>query len=220
MFVKSPKRIPVSFKVWSGRLCRRPSERGSILPRVLLRFAVPAMACLLVALPLPAIDLDSDGASDVWQQFYGVDSADLDLDGDSDGFSNREEAASYTDPGDSNSIIRITIPVGVAYGSDTEKAHELLLAAAREHADVLEDPAPIAVFEGFGDNALNFTLRCYLPNMDNYFLTINELHMAIDRAFREAGISIAFPQRDVHFDPGAPLEVRIMQEKGQSNLEV
>jgi potassium efflux system protein len=49
--------------------------------------------------------------------------------------------------------------------------------------------------------------------MDKRLSTVNELHMAIDKAFREAGITIAFPQRDVHFDTSGPLEVRMVPEK-------
>ena len=113
----------------------------------------------------------------------------------------------------SNQLNRIVINVGIAYGSDTELARELLLQTAREHPEILVDPAPIATFEGFGDNALNFVLRCYLPNLDNRLATINELHMAIDKALREAGITIAFPQRDVHMDPAHPLEVRVRLDK-------
>ena len=115
----------------------------------------------------------------------------------------------------SNPINRVVIKVGVAYGSDTEKTRETLLKIAHEQPFVLEDPAPLAAFEGFGNNALDFVLRCYLPNFDNWVNNKTALHMAIDKAFREAGITIAFPQQDVHFDPGRPLEIRIMPEKGK-----
>jgi len=80
----------------------------------------------------------------------------------------------------------------------------------------LEDPAPLATFEGFGDNALNFVLRAYLPNFDNWVKNKTELHMAIDKAFREAGITIAFPQRDIHFDSRRPLEVRIARDREET----
>ena len=113
----------------------------------------------------------------------------------------------------SNELSRIVLPVGIAYGSDTERARELLLKAAQEHPNVLDDPAPMAAFEGFSDNALNFTLRCFLPNIDNRVATVSDLHYAIDKAFREADISIAFPQRDVHLDATQPLEVRVTPEK-------
>jgi potassium efflux system protein len=110
-------------------------------------------------------------------------------------------------------VNRIVITVGVAYGSDTELTRELLLKVANEHPRILDDPAPLVTFDQFGDNALNFTLRCYLPSMEKRLATINELHMAIDRAFREAGIKIAFPQRDVHFDTSGPLDVHVVPEK-------
>ena len=93
---------------------------------------------------------------------------------------------------------RIVINVGVAYRSDTVKARELLLRVANEHPLILADPAPIATFEGFGDNTLNLVLRCYLPSFDGRLPTITELHTDIDEAFRGAGIEIAFPQLDIH----------------------
>lgn len=53
-------------------------------------------------------------------------------------------------------------------------------------------------FEGFGDSCLNLVLRCYLPNFDHRLKVITQLHVNIDKRFREAGIEIAFPQRDLH----------------------
>jgi potassium efflux system protein len=93
---------------------------------------------------------------------------------------------------------RVTINVGVAYGSDTQRARELLLKVANDHPLILDDPAPLATFEGFGDSTLNLVLRCFLPDLANRLATIHELHTAVDQAFREAGIEIAFPQRDLH----------------------
>jgi potassium efflux system protein len=98
----------------------------------------------------------------------------------------------------SDKINRIVINVGLAYGSDTELARELLLAAAAEHPLVLKDPNPMATFEGFGDNSLNFVLRAFLPSLENRLDVVHELHTAIDRSFRSAGLEIAFPQRDLH----------------------
>ena len=93
---------------------------------------------------------------------------------------------------------RIVINVGVAYGSDTLLARSLLLQVARKHPAILDDPAPIATFEGFGDSTLDLILRCYLPSLDDRLRTVTELHEAIDREFKAAGIEIAFPQRDLH----------------------
>lgn len=93
---------------------------------------------------------------------------------------------------------RIVVSIGIAYGSNTELARELLLKVANEHPMVLAEPPSVATLEGFGDNALNFTLRAFLPTMDHRLQVIHELHTGIDKAFREAKIEIAFPQRDLH----------------------
>jgi len=98
----------------------------------------------------------------------------------------------------SDTVNRIVIVVGVAYGSDTEKARQILLKVCAHHPEVLEEPMASATFDGFGDSTLNFTVRCFLPKLDNRLLTIHELHTAIDQEFRKANIEIAFPQRDLH----------------------
>ncbi|MHC4081215.1 MAG: mechanosensitive ion channel domain-containing protein, partial [Planctomycetota bacterium] len=115
----------------------------------------------------------------------------------------------------SDPILRIILPVGVAYGSDTQKATQLLLDVARACQHVLDDPPPRALFLGFGDSSLNLELRVFIPSIDSFLTTRHELHEAIDKAFREAGIEIAFPQRDIHvrsvrsdfpvrIEPGSP----------------
>ena len=111
----------------------------------------------------------------------------------------------------SDEIIRIYFMVGVAYGSDVEKALVLIEEAAREHPKVLDDPAPLVTFESFGDNSLNLGLRCFVPALDVRLETSTDLHRAINRKFNEAGIVIAFPQRDVHLDTTSPLEIKLMR---------
>lgn len=93
---------------------------------------------------------------------------------------------------------RIVIRVGIAYGSDVKKAHETVLGVALNHPGVLEDPKPSVAFDAFGDSSLNLTLRCFLPNLDEFFPVTHDLHEAIHRELRAAGIEIAFPQRDLH----------------------
>ncbi|MGD2055984.1 MAG: mechanosensitive ion channel, partial [Gammaproteobacteria bacterium] len=117
----------------------------------------------------------------------------------------------------SDQTTRITIPVGVAYGSDVQQAMALMAEAAEEHERVIEDPAPFVIFEGFGDNALALVLRCYLDSLDYRLATISELHEAINDKFNAAGIVISFPQRDVHLDTGRPLDIRIHRGERKSD---
>lgn len=124
----------------------------------------------------------------------------------------------------SDPVLRILLPVGVAYGSDVAGAMELMRQAAENHPQVLEEPKPTVTFDNFGDNALQLNLRCFIGSVDERVRVRSELHLAIDQAFRQAGITMAFPQRDVHVDTVAPLSVRIVREeqektgKGQAEL--
>ena len=97
---------------------------------------------------------------------------------------------------------RTIITVGVAYGSDTDKARQILLDVATDHPRVLDDPAPQATFEQFADSSLTLSLRAYLPNLENRMKTITELHTEINKRFAAAGIEIAFPQQDLHIRSG------------------
>lgn len=109
----------------------------------------------------------------------------------------------------SDQLNRVVIKVGVAYGSDVDKALELLNEVAAEHPQVLAEPAPIVVFELCGDNSLQLALRCFLATLEFRVATMTELHKAINRKFNEAGIVIAVPQRDVHIDVTRPIEIRM-----------
>jgi potassium efflux system protein len=112
-----------------------------------------------------------------------------------------------------DSITRVVIPVGIAYGSDTMMAEKLLMKAARGNPLVQNKPEPSALFLGFGDNCLNFELRVFVSSVQDRLTVTHQLHHAIEKTFREAGISIAFPQRDVHLELSKPLEVRLVAEK-------
>lgn len=93
---------------------------------------------------------------------------------------------------------RIEVAVGVAYGTDPDKVISLMLEVAKSNPYVLSDPAPVVLFEGFGDSSLNFRLYAYLPSYDNRLAAINSLHAEVYRRLQAEGISIPFPQRDVH----------------------
>jgi small-conductance mechanosensitive channel len=97
-----------------------------------------------------------------------------------------------------NRVARVIVPVGVAYGSDTEKVRETLLDCAKANETVISNPEPQVVFLAFGDSSLDFELRCFIPDALRRLIVSSELHFAVDAAFREAGIEIAFPQRDIH----------------------
>ena len=90
----------------------------------------------------------------------------------------------------SDTINRVVINVGLAYGSDTELVRDILLKAANEHPAVLRDPAPSASFEEFGERSLRLVLRCFLPNLTERDRVIHELHTAINRELMAHGIEI------------------------------
>lgn len=97
---------------------------------------------------------------------------------------------------------RIICPVGVAYGSDVRLVEQLLLEVADRHPEVLNDgllgvAKPQALFSGFGDSTLNFQLRCFIRDITRRFVVISDLNFTIDAAFREHGVTIAFPQLDI-----------------------
>ena len=100
--------------------------------------------------------------------------------------------------------VRFRIPVGVAYGSDLAKVKEALLEVARNHPATLSDPEPKVFFESFGDSALNLELVVWSAEMSFRPRSFrSDLNFAIDQAFRERGIELPFPQRDVHFRTGS-----------------
>lgn len=93
---------------------------------------------------------------------------------------------------------RIEILVGVAYGSDPHKVIQLLLKVARHNERILEDPEPVVLFLGFGDSSLDFSLRAWTDEFNNYLNTKSDLTLAVHDALYAAKIEIPFPQRDLH----------------------
>ena len=110
----------------------------------------------------------------------------------------------------SDAVQRVVVPVGIAYGADTDLAEDVLWQVVRSDSRILEDPAPQVYYLGFGDSALEFEVRAFCPTLTDMLPLRHDLHKAIDKAFREAGIEIAFPQRDLHFR--GPLEIVHRQE--------
>ncbi|MFV1982260.1 MAG: mechanosensitive ion channel family protein [Thiohalomonadales bacterium] len=97
---------------------------------------------------------------------------------------------------------RLRVPIGIAYGSNTELVRQVLLQVAEEHSDVIKSNSlisdPQVFFMSFGDSCLDFELRCNIYNIDNRRLVTSDLNFAIDKAFRANNISMPFPQRDIH----------------------
>lgn len=110
-----------------------------------------------------------------------------------------------------DNLVRGKIVIGVAYGSQTRLVKESLLRAAAEHGEVLEAPEPYVWFADFADNALVFELYFWVRVTEHVGVqtVASDLRFMIDQQFREDSISIAFPQRDVHFDRENPLKVEI-----------
>lgn len=105
--------------------------------------------------------------------------------------------------------LRLTVPVGVAYGSDAVLALKILAETVADDERILKDPAPSIIFSDFGESSLNMVCRFYIDSVDNMWPVKTALHLEIYRRFEEAGIVISFPQRDVHLDSEKPLRVSI-----------
>ena len=102
---------------------------------------------------------------------------------------------------------RLDIPIGVDYETDVERLRSTLLRVAERYRGVLKSPPPVVHFAGFGDSSLDFELRVFLRDVGLRLTTLSDLRFAILEALREEGISIPFPQRDVHVKGGpAPEE--------------
>ena len=97
-----------------------------------------------------------------------------------------------------NKVTRFQINVGVAYGTDTTLVKEVLLDCAQRFTELVDDRHPRVDFVDFGDSALMFRLYFWAERSFEIEVNLSDLRLEIDRAFREKGISIPFPQRDLH----------------------
>lgn len=97
-----------------------------------------------------------------------------------------------------DTINRLTVRIGVAYGSDINRVSELLLQSARESELVIQDPPPTVVFAEHGESSLDFDLRVFVNSPDKITLAKNQINKAINRALTQNNIEIPFPQRDIH----------------------
>jgi len=95
-------------------------------------------------------------------------------------------------------LSRFFVEVGVAYGSDVGKVEEILLSCAKDHPRISKAMKPMVRFEDFGDSSLDFKLFFYSEHGFRVEWIKSDLRHCIDKKFREAGIQIPFPQRDIY----------------------
>ncbi|MEW6591710.1 MAG: mechanosensitive ion channel domain-containing protein [Pseudomonadota bacterium] len=99
--------------------------------------------------------------------------------------------------------VRLKIPVAISYDNDPEQAMDLLLQAAHANPRVLDEPPPAARLMAFGDNGIQLELRVWLADPEAGMATVrSDINRAIWRLFREAGIVMPYPQRDLHIRSG------------------
>jgi potassium efflux system protein len=102
----------------------------------------------------------------------------------------------------SDSILRLDLPVGVSYSSDVNFVREVILNECVKHPKVLKSPEPFVVMREFGSSSLDFELRAFIDDVNNFMNIRDQLMRALFIRFREEGIQIPFPQRDLHIKSG------------------
>lgn len=98
----------------------------------------------------------------------------------------------------SDSTTRIVIPLSIAYSSDVEFVQALILKTITQTPLIVEIPEPQVLFMGFGESALNFSIRVFVSDTVNRLPATHDLNVRLERALRENNIKIPFPQRDIH----------------------
>ena len=101
--------------------------------------------------------------------------------------------------------VRLDIDVGVSYGSDLDLVLQSLKEVALENSKILKDPAPDVLLREFGESSWNMRLRLWIDNPRGHHTVRSDVNCAIVRKFRERGIEIPFPQRDLHVRSPLPL---------------
>ncbi|MGI9411175.1 MAG: DUF3772 domain-containing protein, partial [Hyphomicrobiaceae bacterium] len=117
-----------------------------------------------------------------------------------------------------NAMGRVVVAVGVSYNADPESVRDILLDIAKNTDGVLGYPEPFVAFEDFGASSLDFSLRCYIADVNGSLRAKTALRMAIFRRFQDEGIEIPFPQQDVHLrdlDMVRAILTRMSEDKGK-----
>lgn len=98
---------------------------------------------------------------------------------------------------------RLDVIVGISYSDDIDKAQEVLLTLLQSDPRVLDDPAPQVLVSALADSSVNLNLRCW-TNAGDYWPLLFETNKAAKQRLEAAGITIPFPQRDVHLIAAEP----------------
>jgi small-conductance mechanosensitive channel len=101
--------------------------------------------------------------------------------------------------------VRLIVEVGVSYNSNLDDVIRSLHEVADENQNVLKHPEPDVLLSSFGDSSWNMKLRVWLENPENYYKIHSDINCEIVRKFRQNGIEIPFPQRDVHMRSPVPI---------------
>lgn len=113
---------------------------------------------------------------------------------------------------------RIVIPVSFTYGTDARKACETLMQVAAAHPRVLRQPGPFVFFKEFGPSSMNFEVIAFVADVDTMKSVTSELCIEIDAACRRDGLSMPYPQRDVHLDFDQEQLARLLARLGAPQL--
>jgi potassium-dependent mechanosensitive channel len=124
--------------------------------------------------------------------------------------------SSYTH---NNRRTRRTINVGVSYDNNPAEVRQLLLDIANRHELVLDDPPPAAHFVEFGESSLNFTMFVWVDDISDGLETVTTLQCQIWEEFKQCGIEIPYPQRDLRVRSQVPIHVQNHQENQEASQE-
>lgn len=113
----------------------------------------------------------------------------------------------------SDTITKVTVKLGVAYGSDLNRVRELLLQIAKENPRILPEPEPVVLFLNYGGSTLEHELRVHVLQLGDRNAVIDEINRAVDRLFAAENIDLAFPQLDLHLRSSEGLERLIAGKK-------
>jgi potassium efflux system protein len=114
----------------------------------------------------------------------------------------------------SDTVTRRQIQLGVAYGTDMDKAIGIVLEVARKHPMVMKEPECTVTFDDFGESSLLICLRYFIEELDQRMNADSDLRLEINRRFAEAGIVIAYPHRNLLLETTQPLQVSMVEPGG------